>query len=475
MAVPEDSLEPIAAVVKVLRAFSEFVKNCEQPGWVEAEFHRERQDYWARNVAAAQPPNGYKTRELLLDVDTGKSGLQIAGALSLRDELRAIATTAVGGPEALARSRGWPIGTIVNGGALVAALPAEEWWTPSTWPKTFERLDDLLSQISGETNKLSAWYSSREWPNKAGVFVVLVHGPATFGWRIIPAGRYGRSKPWTVPVDVKRIDRRWVLSREHQADRLAAFSAKSVVVIGCGSLGSPVIELLARAGVGHIEVVDPELFEPENVARHTLGLSDVLRAKAAAVCARTSQNVPEAKLVASTKCASDWLASTEQVPDLIIDCTGEREVRLALSSLRNEILGGAPVMMAWSEPFCSAGHVVIVTGQDCWPLSDPAETAINYAIWPEDVIASLPGCGRGFQAYGMADMWRVAGLTAERAIAFLSGAETDSAIWSFVRHRSFFERLCPRISFNRDVPELAEIESLTVRREYKEALGERLP
>ena len=35
-------------------------------------------------------------------------------------------------------------------------------------------------------------------------------------------------------------------------------SDKRVVVFGGGSLGSPVIELLARAGVVHIDVVDPE-------------------------------------------------------------------------------------------------------------------------------------------------------------------------------------------------------------------------
>jgi hypothetical protein len=128
--------------------------------------------------------------------------------------------------------------------------------------------------------------------------------------------------------------------------------------------------------------------------------------------------------------------------------------------------------MAWVEPFCAAGHVVVVSGNDAWPLCDPAETAINYAIWPDDTIVSLPGCGSGFYPYGMAGMWRVAGLVAERALALLSGTDADSAVWSFVRNRNFFERVCPGISFNRDVPASVVEESVTVRRGFKEALGE---
>ena len=214
-------------------------------------------------------------------------------------------------------------------------------------------------------------------------------------------------------------------------------------------------------------------FFSRRMSADTFGLSDALLGKAAAVCAHVAQNVPGADLVSCPKRASDWMATVRQVPDLVLDCTGEREVRLVLSSLRAGILEGAPAMMAWMEPFCAAGHVVVVTGQDCWPLSDPAETAINYAIWPDDAMVALPGCGGGFHSYGMADAWRVAGLVAERALAFLSGADMDSAVWSFVRNHAFFERVCSGVAFNRDVPESGEGESLTVRRDFSEALGER--
>ncbi|MYN11681.1 hypothetical protein GSY71_00715 [Pusillimonas sp. TS35] len=65
-----------------------------------------------------------------------------------------------------------------------------------------------------------------------------------------------------------------------------------MLIIGCGSLGSPIVELLARAGVGNLDIVDSERFDSPNVtptalrmpgkARHSLqnGSSPCLMANA---------------------------------------------------------------------------------------------------------------------------------------------------------------------------------------------------
>lgn len=44
-------------------------------------------------------------------------------------------------------------------------------------------------------------------------------------------------------------------------------TGKSVCVIGCGGLGGYVTELLARAGVGHLTLVDPDVFRESNLNR----------------------------------------------------------------------------------------------------------------------------------------------------------------------------------------------------------------
>lgn len=60
---------------------------------------------------------------------------------------------------------------------------------------------------------------------------------------------------------------------------------KRVLVVGCGGLGGYVVECLARVGVGHLRLVDGDVFEASNLNRQllssemNLGKSKVLAAK----------------------------------------------------------------------------------------------------------------------------------------------------------------------------------------------------
>ena len=46
--------------------------------------------------------------------------------------------------------------------------------------------------------------------------------------------------------------------------------AARILVIGCGALGSAHVESLARAGVGHLRIVDRDFVEPSNLQRQTM-------------------------------------------------------------------------------------------------------------------------------------------------------------------------------------------------------------
>lgn len=61
--------------------------------------------------------------------------------------------------------------------------------------------------------------------------------------------------------------------RNHDAiseEEQATLAAKRVLVVGCGGLGGMVIECLARIGVGHLRVVDGDLFDATNLNRQIL-------------------------------------------------------------------------------------------------------------------------------------------------------------------------------------------------------------
>ncbi len=59
---------------------------------------------------------------------------------------------------------------------------------------------------------------------------------------------------------------------------------KSVIIIGCGSLGSTMAVSLARAGIGKFSLFDPDILSPVNIARHQAGLKDLGRSKVNVVC-----------------------------------------------------------------------------------------------------------------------------------------------------------------------------------------------
>jgi molybdopterin/thiamine biosynthesis adenylyltransferase len=68
------------------------------------------------------------------------------------------------------------------------------------------------------------------------------------------------------PDRYSRQSRFWRIGRTGQ-ERI---SAGRVLVIGCGALGSAAVDLLARAGVGHITIVDRDFVELSNLQRQLL-------------------------------------------------------------------------------------------------------------------------------------------------------------------------------------------------------------
>ena len=75
------------------------------------------------------------------------------------------------------------------------------------------------------------------------------------------------------PEELERYARHIVLADFGGAGQ-QALKASSVLVIGAGGLGSPVIQYLAAAGVGTIGVVDDDVVSLSNLQRQTIHTSD---------------------------------------------------------------------------------------------------------------------------------------------------------------------------------------------------------
>ena len=142
----------------------------------------------------------------------------------------------------------------------------------------------------------------------------------------------------------------------------ARLAAASVLVVGAGGLGCPVLQYLAGAGVGHLIIVDHDTVEETNLHRQPLySMADIGRPKAetaAAVLTRFNPSVEATSVVARlTPQNAPALAAGA---DLVIDAADSFAVSYILSDacqVTAKPLVSASVigMTGYAGAFCGGG------------------------------------------------------------------------------------------------------------------------
>lgn len=133
---------------------------------------------------------------------------------------------------------------------------------------------------------------------------------------------------------------RQVLLPGWDVDAQLELKASRVVIVGAGGLGCPASETLARAGVGHIHLIDDDEIEASNLQRQTLfSPSDIGQPKAK-VAAQVLHEINELILV-SHEVVRVQIDNAKQVlgigserqPDLLLDCTDNFAIRDLLNRM----------------------------------------------------------------------------------------------------------------------------------------------
>lgn len=132
--------------------------------------------------------------------------------------------------------------------------------------------------------------------------IVITHAPAISreivdaggcefaGWAVLRNGvRPLRIETEPGTTGIQQLADQWPV------DRLAG---NSIMVVGCGSIGSASAEALAGYGVGRVELVDPDRFVWHNMIRHLLGPESVGQFKVTAIKDRLARESPEQVVVA---------------------------------------------------------------------------------------------------------------------------------------------------------------------------------
>ena len=503
--IPEDYDNPVAAVVRALSALKDkLLVPAADAAWVAEQFNEERVSYWAQWCISRRKAADHRPVTSRTYVDVGELGTWASGGIagyvpgSSKHRIFSLQVAAVTDPHALAVRHRWAEGSLVRGSALFVRLSSSEAWTPKAWPTTFESLDALIGKATDHEVSLASWINTTGWaddlvskkrkkkvsrkklkdapPGQRPMLVVLVHGSAMFGYQLYGSAMPALKPPTIEPIHITRVDADWALARDHNLDVLHARREKRVLLLGAGSLGSPLAWSLARAGVGQLDIVDAQVMGTENTSRHQLGLSDAGYGKAERIAKQVMQDVPGIVVRGFSAEASMWTIKNCKpgLYDLVIECTAESSVRTFLSHMRVGLFGGCPVIHAWTEPLCSAAHVVLSQPAVPWPDDDPADELVNASdLSASDTRIKVAACAGGFHPYGAADIELVAAFAAERVTAVLDDMTHASTVWSWARSSAFFGSLPVSAKIRPIVPSSSsQSDSAMTTRELATVLGQ---
>lgn len=240
----------------------------------------------------------------------------------------------------------------------VPVLPP--WQAPQTWGELYQAA--VLQGIDLQ-DMFTALYR-KTWPCKPTFLVIGFAVPliiseleAQIQWQALRLPARPKMKGFRLDSDgyraavVQKIFHKdqtvqWVETQNWSQMSISArghvdksLASKKTLIIGSGAVGSSLGELLVRAGCIHVTMIDYDLLEGGNLARHTLTLNDVNEFKAIAVAKRLNATSPHAiinaevlPIRAKLEQQPNWLRSF----DVIIDATANDDVLDQLDDAKKE-------------------------------------------------------------------------------------------------------------------------------------------
>jgi adenylyltransferase/sulfurtransferase len=214
--------------------------------------------------------------------------------------------------------------------------------------------------------------------------------------------------------------------------------SRRVAVVGLGATGSVIASWLARAGVGHLTLIDRDLVEASNLQRQILyGEADLFKAKAEVAAQRLREANSQIDIAAQVADLTSGNARTLLAGfDLVMDGTDNFEARFLINDYA--ILTGTP----WVYAGAIGGEGMV------WPLDPPRTPCLRCLMEEPPAGGDVDTCdstGVLGPAVGIVGSW-----AALEAIKLLTGAEphADLARFDFWRNeRQFLKPPATRCRF----------------------------
>jgi len=148
-----------------------------------------------------------------------------------------------------------------------------------------------------------------------------------------------------IPMSVVQIDDQYMAQRN--VPSMKTLASKRIVIVGCGTIGGYLAEMLVKAGAGtsggQLTLVDFDDLYPQNIGRHRLGFPSLFSNKATGLTEELQRMSP-----GSCICARPVDVKTADLGevDLLIDTTGEESLGHWLCK---QYLPTTPMLSVWVE------------------------------------------------------------------------------------------------------------------------------
>ncbi len=225
-----------------------------------------------------------------------------------------------------------------------------------------------------------------------------------------------------------------VVSKENLLSRIGVenqLSDKKVCLIGCGSVGGYIADMLSSSGVGEITLVDPDKFQLENLHRHYLGAHTIGNFKTDALKLTLEYKYPFIKINTSKSRLLDYCDFEKLTKfNLVICATGNvtHQRRINEFIVQNKI--PTSLIFSWVEAYGVGGHAVAVlpNSQGCLnnvfidnESDEPSlYPNINFIQKDQKIKKNHAGCGTEFISYSNIDAIQTATISTQLALKVLS-------------------------------------------------------
>ena len=213
---------------------------------------------------------------------------------------------------------------------------------------------------------------------------------------------------------------------------------KSVLLVGCGSVGSELALRLTSAGVGRLTVSDPDRFSEENLYRHVLSVKDIGRFKTEAIACEIALRHPWAEVTPWRKRLEELRDPAVFQPfDLVVVAIGSPTVERVFAEDCRQAALGVPVINCWLEGYGIGGHAILAMprAKGCWHCAyvDPKTLTrgltsnLSFMKPGQVAMRNHGGCGTQFLPYSGIAASCTATMAADLAARFLAGEVVRSS------------------------------------------------